>query len=242
MSQHRIEPRADQERPTCLTAASRFPYGSLTGGHRFGAEQMSRTVRGFMTSSDNRADLARLFVALFDERGRPRQQWLSVIESRIFPEVRSGIPDVVHLVFDELSGTYIEQVSRYGLKHGLTAYGWLAKRFAWDTGRCTSTLAHAYLHDPLGHEHQTTLRNSHDGDAFVVDDVRSLLAAIRLLMPRLEQEERRAFEARLKSGFDARRTYELLRLAPGDRNAHNNAWLAARRKVGRWLAESGWAA
>lgn len=186
------------------------------------------------------AQKGELFTALFDERGNPRHQWLSVIDAKVFAGVRAAIPDIVELVFAELSGRYLDRVAAEGLPDGMTAYGYLSGRFMWDAGRAAAALAREYCHDGLEHDDGTPIAELAVPDDKVVDESERLLAAIRGLLPRLDPQERAAFEARLASGFDAAATYDRLGLGKEERNTHNNAWLAARRKMARWLSEIGW--
>lgn len=192
------------------------------------------------TKCPTRADL---FTALFDESGAPRPQWLAAIDRQVYASARKAVPDVVRRVFDVLSERYLLAAPLERRPGQMGAYGYLANRFAWDAPRAIAAELREAGHRVLEHEDGSPIKELATDGEVAIDESELLLAAIERLVRRLGEKEREAFVARMANDFDAKRTYEALRLAdPAARNAHNNAWREARLKMARWLAAEGWAA
>jgi hypothetical protein len=192
-----------------------------------------------MSSNEKFPSRAELFEALFVD-GEARSQWLWLIRRQLHESAVDAFHDLDRQVFDRLWFHYVDRAPLIGAPGRMGAYGFLSNRFTWDAGREASKILKAVDHAPLIRDDGTGV-DVETPDDKVVDEYEALIAAIRENGPVLGPKERAAFEARLLCDFDAESTYRYLGLAPGQRGAHNAAWMEARKKIARWL-EDEWCA
>jgi hypothetical protein len=181
-----------------------------------------------------------IVAALFDENGHARKQWLIAIRRHALPWVRIAVPDIAEQVFVVLSAAYMGKALAGEVPEHMNAYGFLSQRFMWDSGKAIAAIARECTHGATEFDEGSPLSQLAEPDDKVIDEGERLLHRLEELSENLEPHEREAFKARLVCGFDAVRTYERLGLPKGARNAHNNAWLSARKKLAQWLAGEGW--